>query len=46
MLQHAFQKALTLEAGLQLAEGVHLGGSSQVMKVSTDAHEPYTQEGA
>ena len=30
-LQDAFKRALILEAGLQLAEGVHLGRSPQVM---------------
>ena len=30
-LQDAFERALTLEAGLQLAKGVHLGRSPQVM---------------
>ena len=34
-LQDAFKRALTLEAGLQLAEGVHLGKFPQVMQVST-----------
>ena len=36
-LQDAFKRALTLEAGLQLAKGVHLGRSPQVMQVSTSA---------
>ena len=35
-LQDAFERALTLEAGLQLAEGVHLQRSFQVMQVSTN----------
>ena len=34
-LQDAFRRALSLEAGLQLAEGVHLGRSPQVKQVST-----------
>ena len=34
-LQDAFKRVLTLEAGLQLAKGVHLGRSPQVMQVST-----------
>ena len=33
-LQDAFRRALTLEAGLQLAEGVHLGKFPRVMQVS------------
>ena len=33
-LQDAFKRALTLEAGLQLAKGIHLGRSPQVMQVS------------
>ena len=36
-LQDAFERALTLEAGLKLAKGVHLGRSPQVMQVSTSA---------
>ena len=36
-LQDAFKWTLTLEAGLQLAKGVHLGRSTQVMHVSTSA---------
>ena len=35
---YAFERALTLEAGLQLAEGLHLGRSLQVMQVSTGAY--------
>ena len=35
-LQDVLDRALTLEAGLQLAVGVHLGRSPQVMQVSTD----------
>ena len=34
-LQNAFERGLTLEAGLQLAKGVHLGRSPQVMQIST-----------
>ena len=33
-MQDAFKRALTVEAGLQLAEGVHLGKFPQVMQVS------------
>ena len=33
-LQDSFKRALTLEAGLQLAKGVHLGRFPQVMQVS------------
>ena len=36
-LQEAFHRALTLEAGLHLAKGVHIGRSPQVMQVSTSA---------
>ena len=32
-LQDAFEKSFKLEAGPQLAEGVHLGRSPQVMQV-------------
>ena len=35
MLQDTFDKVLTLEASLQLADGVHLWRPSQVMQVST-----------
>ena len=34
-LQDAFERVLTLEAGLQLAKGVHLGRSPQVIQVPT-----------
>ena len=34
-LQDAFERTLTLEADLQLAEGILLGRSPQVMQVST-----------
>ena len=34
-LQDAFKRALAFQAGLQLATGVHLVRSSQVMQVST-----------
>ena len=34
-----FKNALTLEAGLHLAEGVHLGRPLQVMQVSVNAAE-------
>ena len=34
-LQDALERALTLEAGLHLAKGEHLGRSPQVMQVST-----------
>ena len=34
-LQDAFERALILEARLQLAEGIHLGRSPHVMQVST-----------
>ena len=36
-LQGTFERPLALEAGLQLAEGVHLGQFPQVMQVSTSA---------
>ena len=36
-LQAALERALALETGLQLAEGVHLGRFPQVMQVSTSA---------
>ena len=36
-LQDAFKRALTLEAGLQLAEGIHFGRFPQVMQVSNGA---------
>ena len=36
-LQDAFERPLALEAGLQLAEGVHLGISPQVMQIFTSA---------
>ena len=36
-LQDAYERALTPEAGLQLAEGVHLGRSPQMMQVLTSA---------
>ena len=39
-LQDIFERAVTLEAGLQLAKGVHLGRSPQVMQVSTSAPLP------
>ena len=32
-LQDAFKRTLTLETGLQLAKGVHLGRSPQMMQV-------------
>ena len=41
----AFEKVLTLEGGIQLAVGVHLGRSFQVMQVSTDEHESCSQDG-
>ena len=44
MLQDVFEKAFTLKAGLQLAKGIHLGRSPQVMQVSIDANEAYNQE--
>ena len=37
ILQDAFERALAPEAGLQLAKGVHLGRSPQVMQVFTSA---------
>ena len=37
MLQDELQRALALEACLQLARGVHLGRFPQVMQVSTGA---------
>ena len=43
-LQEEFTKALILEAGLQLAEGVHLG-KPQVMQVSKDATKQCNTEG-
>ena len=45
VLQDAFKKALTLEAGLQLAEDVYLGRPPQVKQVSTDAQKQYNHEG-
>ena len=36
-LQDGFERALALEAGLELAKGVHLKRSPQVMQVSTSA---------
>ena len=38
MLQKAFEKALMVEAGQQLAQGVHLGWSPQVMEIFADSH--------
>ena len=41
ILQDAFERALTLKAGLQLAKSVHLGTSPQVRQVSTGvSHHP------
>ena len=37
-LQDAIKRALTLKAGLQLANGMHLGRSPQVMQVSTGVY--------
>ena len=43
--QDGFEKALTMEAGLQLSEGVHLGRSFQMIQISTDEHESCSQDG-
>ena len=45
MLPNAFQRVLTLEAGLQLAEGVHLGRPYQVMWIYADSYDSCSHDG-
>ena len=45
MQQDAFKTVETLQAGLQLAEGIHLGRLPQVMQVSTYAQEQCNHKG-
>ena len=45
MLQDAFKSALTLWAGLQLAEGVHLEDHPRKCRSSTHLHDPCSPGG-